>query len=155
MERLSREAKMMYRSSFSHEMDDEKEYHFDEGVGVSLDQHISDLKEKYPDATVQTRRDRDGFAIVKVSYRPEYKYDLDQIMAMNDEEREVHQAETIEAILACAAGGENNPAELLKSRGPDDIQRTINTLRGDVPSTGKSISNEAMLSIRKLAHDRA
>jgi len=59
----------------------EKEYHFDEGVGVSLTEHVKDLKARYPNGRVQTRRDRDGFAIVKLSFKPEYKYDLDEIMA--------------------------------------------------------------------------
>ena len=30
----------------------EKEYHFDEAVGVSLDAHTRDLQEKYPTAKV-------------------------------------------------------------------------------------------------------
>ena len=30
----------------------EKEYHFDEGVGVSLDQHVTQLKKTYPNARI-------------------------------------------------------------------------------------------------------
>lgn len=59
----------------------EKEYYFDESVGVSLTAHVHQLKERYPQAQVQTRRDRDGFPIVKVSFKPEFKYDLDTILA--------------------------------------------------------------------------
>lgn len=59
----------------------EKEYHFDEGVGVSLNEHVENLKKQFPTARVQTRRDRDGFAVVKLSHRPEYKYDLDEILS--------------------------------------------------------------------------
>ena len=58
----------------------EKEYHFDEGVGVSLDMHIKDLKKKYPAAKVQSRRDRDGFAVIKISNKPNYKYNLENIL---------------------------------------------------------------------------
>lgn len=59
----------------------EKEYHFDEGVGVSLNEHVENLKKQFPTARVQTRRDRDGFAVVKLSHKPEYKYDLDEILS--------------------------------------------------------------------------
>ena len=86
-------------------MDHEKEYHFDEGVGVSLKEHTEDLKRRYPLARVETRRDRDGFAIVKVTYKPEFKYDLDKIMAMDEQEGKKHMAETLEAILQVQAGG--------------------------------------------------
>lgn len=44
----------------------EKEYHFDEGLGVSLADHMENLRKEYPAATVVSRRDRDGFAIIKV-----------------------------------------------------------------------------------------
>jgi len=54
----------------------EKEYYFDERLGLSLDEHVADLKQKFPGVKVQTRRDRDGFAIVKTMYEPEYKYNL-------------------------------------------------------------------------------
>ena len=77
----------------------EKEYHFDEGVGVSLDEHVKKLKATYPTAKVQTRRDRDGFAIVKISFKPEYKYNLDDILEADAETIQTRQAETLEAVL--------------------------------------------------------
>jgi hypothetical protein len=43
-----------------------REYYFDEGLGQSLNDHTAELKEKYPDMTVQTRRDRDGLPIVRI-----------------------------------------------------------------------------------------
>jgi len=55
----------------------EKEYYFDESLGESLADHTAELKKRYPAITVQTRRDRDGFAIVKTIYATEYKYNLD------------------------------------------------------------------------------
>ena len=143
------------RENFTHTMDHEKEYHFDEGVGVSLEEHLQDLKQRYPEATVQTRRDRDGFAIVKLSYRPEFKYDLDQIMAMNSQERDAHAAETLEAILQVEAGG-STPAERLQQLGPEQIESAMSALRGDESSlTGTAISDKTMLAIRQLAQDRA
>ena len=64
----------------------EKEYHFDEGLGQSLQDHTDELKEKFPGMKVETRRDRDGFAIIKTSYAPEYKYNLDEILAFDKQE---------------------------------------------------------------------
>merc|ERR1712079_690387 len=77
----------------------EKEYHFDERVGVSLESHIKQLKSDYPAARIQTRRDRDGYAIVKISHKPEFKYDLDAILAADPESIQLRKAETLEAIL--------------------------------------------------------
>ena len=59
----------------------EKEYYFDERLGQSLDELAEDIKAKYPGIKVQTRRDRDGFAIVKTTFEPEYKYNLDKLEA--------------------------------------------------------------------------
>jgi len=66
----------------------EKEYHFDEGLGQSLNEHIADVKQKFPEMMVETRRDRDGFAIVKTSYKREFKYNLDQILDFDHEKEE-------------------------------------------------------------------
>ena len=44
----------------------QREYYFDEGLGQSLNEHTTELKEKFPDLTVLTRRDRDGLPIVKI-----------------------------------------------------------------------------------------
>ena len=64
----------------------EKEYHFDEGMGVSLADHMATLRKQYPNAQVLSRRDRDGYAIVKVSFKPEYKYDIETLTQFNKEE---------------------------------------------------------------------
>lgn len=58
----------------------EREYYFDEGLGQSLSEHIHEVRSQYPKMTVYTRRDTDGFAIVKLSMKREYKYDLDEIV---------------------------------------------------------------------------
>jgi hypothetical protein len=54
-----------------------REYYFDEGLGQSLNEHTYDLKEKYPELTVETRRDRDGLPLVRILMKPKYKYNLD------------------------------------------------------------------------------
>ena len=80
---------------------EEKEYYFDEGVGVSLNEHIAKLKKTYPTARIQTRRDREGFAIVKVSHKREYKYDLDAMLSVlnKEEDGQFGMAEVKEALL--------------------------------------------------------
>ena len=57
----------------------EKEYYFDETLGQSLQEHCDEIKQQFPGMQVQTRRDRDGFAIVKTLFKREYKYNLDRI----------------------------------------------------------------------------
>lgn len=66
----------------------EKEYHFDEGLGQSLNEHVAEVKDKFPDMKVETRRDRDGFAIVKTSFKRELKYKLDEIINFDPEKEE-------------------------------------------------------------------
>jgi len=61
----------------------EDEYHFDEGMGQTLDEHIAKLKADVPDITVEVRRDRDGFAIVKTKLQKKYKFDLDEILGQS------------------------------------------------------------------------
>ena len=66
----------------------EKEYYFDEGLGESLMEHIEKIKNDFPNVEVQTRRDRDGFAIVKTLHKPQYKYNLNRILNFNPDEAE-------------------------------------------------------------------
>ena len=98
--RDQKKAMELLRDSQSPDMLREKEYHFDEGVGVSLADHVETLKSRYPQARVQTRRDRDGFAIVKISHEPEYKYNLEAMLDLADPSYlKRFQAETLELIL--------------------------------------------------------
>jgi len=53
---------------------------------------------------VQTRRDRDGFAIVKVKAKIEYKYKLDDIINYSPEEDKKLVRETQELILKAFLG---------------------------------------------------
>ena len=62
----------------------EREYIFDESVGISLETHVSDLK-KNPAIKVETRVDRDGFTIVRKSLHKGYCVDIDQILNHNPE----------------------------------------------------------------------
>ena len=73
----AREVVSMVSEMASPERLHEKEYHFDEGMGQSLQDHVREVKERTPGLTVHTRRDRDGFAIVKTEWKPEFKYRLD------------------------------------------------------------------------------
>ena len=118
-------------------------------MGVSLDSHIADLKKRYPEARVQTRRDRDGFAIVKLSFRPEFKYDLDKILAMDPDELKKHEAETLEALLEIS--GSSDPKKI----GPAQLNAIVSRMRGESPADDLKISNEHMLAIDKLARERA
>jgi len=64
----------------------EREYYFDEGLGESLNDHTANLKKQFEGVTVETRRDRDGFAIVKLSLAPKFKYNLDKILQQDPAE---------------------------------------------------------------------
>lgn len=77
----------------------EKEFHFDENVGVSLADHLTKLRKQYPGATVYQRRDRDGYAIIKVSFKPEYKYDLEHLTNFNLEHEKSKFLESMEELL--------------------------------------------------------
>lgn len=77
----------------------EKEYYFDEGLGQSLEDHVKSIKENYPVVEVETRRDRDGFAIVKTKFRPKFKYDLSMLDNHNPKETQSLAKETLEGVL--------------------------------------------------------
>ena len=76
----------------------EKEYYFDEGLGESLQEHIEDLKQRFPELAVETRRDRDGFAIVKTKFAPKYKYDVEKAMKFDVESAQQRMKESMEDI---------------------------------------------------------
>lgn len=58
----------------------EREYYFDEGLGESLNDHVSNLAKQFPGIEIETRRDRDGIPIVKIAMKPKFKYNLDEIL---------------------------------------------------------------------------
>ena len=94
----------VYRSTDTPERLLEKEYHFDEGLGESLQEHTTELKKFNPGMKVETRRDRDGFAIVKTTFAPEFKYNLDNIEA-DLEEQDKQRLSSLELILERALPG--------------------------------------------------
>mmetsp|Transcript_9178 Transcript_9178/g.15449 ORF Transcript_9178/g.15449 Transcript_9178/m.15449 type:complete len:163 (+) Transcript_9178:497-985(+) len=81
------------------EFNQEREYFFDEGLGESLDQHVANLKASFPSIRVETRRDSDGFALVKVILLPNYSYKLDKILSLDPEKALRIQNETMDAII--------------------------------------------------------
>lgn len=50
------------------------------------------------------RRDRDGFAIVKTQYKPNYKYNLDEIEKFNADESMTNIKESLDDILKTVLG---------------------------------------------------
>lgn len=77
----------------------EKEYHFDEGLGQSLDEHVEELKAKYPNVTVLTRRDRDGFPVIKTQFKKEYTYDIERMESFDAESEMKKINETLEKVI--------------------------------------------------------
>ena len=72
----------------------EREYYFDEGLGESLEEHTASLRSQFPDMSIETRRDKDGIPIVKLSMRPQYKYPLEQFESADMEKLLKLQEET-------------------------------------------------------------
>ena len=84
------------------------------------------MKEKYPDAKVATRRDRDGFAIVKISHEREWKYNLDRMLEHDQERENERQAETLEIILKHSLP-EGLKIEDLTNYSAEELYATMNT----------------------------
>jgi len=63
----------------------EREYYFDEGLGQSLNEHTKQLHDQFPSMNIDTRRDRDGLPIVKLTLKYQFKYDIDEIMNVDPE----------------------------------------------------------------------
>lgn len=61
---------------------------------------MEQLKNQFPDVNVETRRDRDGYAIVKLSHKPTYKYDLDALLAAEPAELRKTQLQVQEAMTS-------------------------------------------------------
>lgn len=78
----------------------EREYYFDETLGQSLAEHTNELASQYPNVSIETRRDNDGFPIVKLSMKRQYKYNIDQIFDSDVNWLKQTEQETVEALLA-------------------------------------------------------
>lgn len=83
----------------------EREYYFDEGYGVSLKKHIAQLKENMPNVHIETRKDKDGFTIIKQKWKKQYKYDL----RMLNKEAGFDEREIYESVLQVMMGGSEEP----------------------------------------------
>lgn len=101
----------------------EKEYHFDEGLGQTLTEHVEELNIRYPGVKVMTRRDRDGFAVVKTVYKNEYAYELDAIEAFDPETARDDMNQTLEMVLDRILPGT-----------PQDVISEVSQNMGDVLS---------------------
>lgn len=77
----------------------EREYYFDEGLGISLEEHVDGLKKQFPDINIDTLRDRDGYAIVRMTLKPQYKFDYDEIKSLDAAALHKANLEAQEAIL--------------------------------------------------------
>jgi len=115
----------------------EKEYHFDEGLGQTLDEHVEELKQRFPGVTVQTRRDRDGFAIIKTMHKREYKYDLDQMEAFDAQAELEKINESIEVVLGKLMPG--SPQEIIDSvsQNMENIVQSASTKQGQIDTWSK------------------
>lgn len=82
----------------------EKEYYFDEGLGQSLKDHVEDIKGNFPDLQVLVRRDRDGYAIIKTQYKPNYKYKLEDLENMDVDQNITMIKETLDDYLKTVIG---------------------------------------------------
>ena len=122
----------------------EREYYFDEGLGESLNEHIAGLKKQGEGVTVETRRDRDGFAIVKLSFVPKFKYKLDEILGLDPDELERIQLENQEAILEAIM-----PAE------PKEFMQKLGDMKGPAElKKGEYVNTEGAELWDKLLHER-
>lgn len=124
----------------------EREYYFDEGLGQSLNEHIHDLKARFPGVKLETRRDRDGYALVRLSFKPKFKYNLDDIINTDAEEMKRIQMETQEAILT----------ELM----PDDPREFMKKIGRIQLGEGKGLDPEDLVDkdsaakVKDLVHQR-
>lgn len=64
-----------------------------------MNEHTAELRKQYPNIEIFTRRDNDGFPIIKLAMKREYKYNLDDIMNADPEQLQRIQNETLEALL--------------------------------------------------------
>lgn len=52
-----------------------------------------------------SRRDRDGFAIIKVCFKPEYKFNLDDLASFDKEEQQARFLQSLEDLIVSATDG--------------------------------------------------
>lgn len=120
----------------------EKEYYFDEGLGESLKDHVDDLKSRFPELEVQVRRDREGYPIIKTSFSPVYKFDIEKTLQFDPDVAMKNIKESVEDIQASVYGVKSisnlNREELEKK-----ISNAMNTI--NEPQYAYDASTQAVL----------
>lgn len=84
-------------------------------MGQSLADHTAELKQKFPDVRVFTKRDRDGYAIVKLSYKKDYKYKLDELEKLDPEQQAVDERVIQDTLVKVFAPSDTNSAEFVRA----------------------------------------
>lgn len=74
---------------------------------------------------VQTRRDRDGFAIVRVTFQPEYKYNIDEIEAWDKDKARAQLNKTVESLLATVIPDGDYEKSLSRLMSKDGLQNLL------------------------------
>jgi hypothetical protein len=97
-----------------------------------------------------SRRDREGFAIIKISFKPEYKFDVDALTSFNKEEAERKLMQSLEDILASATGGKGfDESSIDATKLKDEIRHLASDDR-----MVNDLSSFAKLSIQQLVQER-
>lgn len=97
-----------------------------------------------------SRRDREGYAIVKVSFKPEYKFDIDKLTAFDREEAERKFMESVEELLSRETGGKGfNDSHINFEKLQDEIRNIAGEARM-VPD----LSSYAKMAIQHLVKER-
>lgn len=120
----------------------EREYFFDEGLGQSLKEHTVQLKNQFPEVSVDTRRDRDGYAIVKLSHKRHYKYDLDTLLAAEPAQLRKTELQVQEAVTSVFM--------------PEDTQQFVATVGAahNGASMGINLDQDSFDQLNELVHER-
>lgn len=101
---------------------------------------------------VQTRRDRDGFAIVRITFQPEYKYNIDDIEAWDKDKARAQMNRTVENLLNNVIPDGNLDKSLSRLMSKDGLQNLLRNMT-DPDDATKSFEFDAWtkLQIQDLA----
>ena len=101
---------------------------------------------------VQTRRDRDGFAIVRITFQPEYKYNIDDIEAWDKDKARAQMNRTVENLLTNVIPDGNLDKSLSRLMSKEGLQNLLRNMT-DPDDATKSFEFDAWtkLQIQDLA----
>lgn len=77
---------------------------------------------------VQTRRDRDGFAIVRITFQPEYKYNIDDIEEWDRDKARAQMNRTVETLLASVIPDGDLDKSLSRLMSKDSLQNLLKNM---------------------------